>query len=122
VDMAEIKSQSRRVIHDRAAVSAIYTGPKGSGVIGAPTVRWHNKIVRPGAQPDGYDVTIIEGINRLIFNISQLATAGLGGVPLVLARTGEVAVESLNATFVLDALEPGDGPESIYWAVSRKCP
>lgn len=93
------------------AVPAFYTDV---GTASTPvTVRWHNKLVNNGASIDGFDATIIEGINRLVFQESELEAAGIS-----LRRGGQVLIPDYdNATFKLDSDAPQDGPENIYWNV-----
>lgn len=116
-DIAAIKTKSRRSIHDALAVSAIYEDdetPPNDKV----TVRWHNRLVRNGSLDEGsYDVAIIEGIDRLVFNETNLAAAGI-----TLKRNGVLTVPSLGAKFELEAMAEPDGPENVYWMVTRVKP
>lgn len=87
------------------------------------TARWHNKLVKAGEMDGGFDVSVIEGIDRLVFNEAVLleATSAETGDPVevVLRRNGLVVIPKFSAAYYLDAREPGDGPLSIYWMVSR---
>jgi len=112
---AEIKLSSRRRLHRAAAVSAVYTSPDGEAVEDRITVRWHNKLARLGELEGGFDVQIIEGVNRLVFSDEQLAEYGLE-----LEERGRVSIPSLGgAVFSLQDLEPTDGPHNVYWQVVR---
>lgn len=110
-NLATFKRQSRRVLHSIMAVPASYSD--GSTDPTPVTVRWHNKVVNQGASPDGYDAVIIQGINRLVFQESELIAAGIN-----LRRGGRVVIPDYDgATFRLDAEAPQDGPENVYWDV-----
>lgn len=85
------------------------------------TVRQHNKLARAGALDGGFDAEIIEGIDRLVFSQTQLATA-LDGGPLELRYGGTVTVADYNAVYALEAQEPDDGPENRYWSVTHQGP
>lgn len=116
-DLARTKLQSRQALHRVLAVSGVYedsdTPPTGI------TVRWHNKLARNGALDGGFDVEIIEGIDRLVFAQSELAVA-LAGAPLTLKSGGTVTIAKYGAVYDLEAQEPDDGPENRYWAVSHR--
>lgn len=122
--IAEIKAASRSAIHDHAAVDAVYqdkyTDPANI------TVRWHTKLQRSGALEGGYDVEIIEGINRLVFNETNLAEATSvadgSPQPVTLRKRGSVTIPEWGVTFSLDTLEDPDGPLSIYWSVVKEGP
>lgn len=123
--IAELKTQSRLALHRAMAVSAVYTDdnwPDGVAV----TVRLHNRLSRNGSQPGGWDSEVLEGIDRVVFNETNLsteATSVLTGEPVVLVpvTAGEVIIpEYQDARFSLDSREPSDGPESQYWSVSRE--
>lgn len=112
-DFAGALLKNRQIVHETLAVPAVYEDPftKPTGI----TVRWHNKIVRNGPSEQGYDAVIVEGIDRLVFFESNLATAGV-----TLQKNGIVKVPSLgDARFRLEVLERKDGPENIYWMVSN---
>lgn len=94
------------------AVPAFYSDVDTAST--AITVRWHNKLVSNGASIDGFDASIIEGINRLVFQESDLITAGIA-----LRRGGLVIVPDYDlAAFKLDSEAPQDGPENVYWNVA----
>lgn len=123
--IAGLKKQSRLALHRAMAVSAVYqddsTPPTWI------TVRQHNRLARNGSMEGGYDTEIIEGIDRLVFNETDLAVnavvveTGLPPeTPVVLRSAGLVTIpEYKGAKYELEAEEPSDGPESIYWSVSR---
>lgn len=120
-DMAQAKAQNRQVVHSTLAVPAFYDDDTLIEPV-AITVRWHNKLSRAGALEGGYGVEIIEGIDRLVFNEPELTSKE---PPLTLIEGGTVTIPSLAAlagspvSFTLESEEPGDGPVSVYWSVSR---
>lgn len=125
--IASAKLKARRTVHDRAAVSAFYRADEVSPPVEL-TVRWHTKLSLAGKAEDGFDAVIVEGINRLVFQETELTSEGRvvrslaplpdGMVELELERGGLVEVPSLNAVFELDHLEQPDGPLNIYWGVT----
>lgn len=113
-DHARYKQISRQVVHNLLAVSAVYTDDATTQPL---TVRWHNKLARNGAGQPGFDVEIIEGIDRLVFNVTELATLGLE-----IQRRGIVTITwpgGVVSQFQIEEREPEDGPESEYWMVSH---
>lgn len=131
-DLAEIKARTRRAIHGRLAVPALYY-PNGSlddpadPPVEGITVRWHNKIDTTG-DLDGSYGSVIEGIDRLIFLRSNIADVNAARVladpdaELISLRRGalvEIAGYQ-DALFHLDSEEPADGPEEIAWVVARQ--
>lgn len=115
--IARAKLKGRQALHRALAAPAVYrdtsTPVDGLGI----TVRWHNKLVRNGAQEGGYDAEILEGIDRLVFQKSDLAVNAVE-----LKTKGTVTVpfdDGSSAVFRLEAEEPEDGPENRYWSVSR---
>jgi hypothetical protein len=126
-DLADIKAQQRRRLHQRAAVPALLYGEglPDEGI--AVTVRWHNKITQ-GGDLDGDYATIIEGIDRLIFSDSEIAEinaerleADPSDDPITVQRGQWIEIEKYKgAIFDLDSREPADGPEETVWVVARR--
>lgn len=115
-DFAATKSKARQVLHDTLAVSALY---QDSTLVEPVSlrVRFHTKINRFGDLVEQGWAEVIEGVNRLIFNIPELTEKG------VIPRNG--ATVSLAAPFdgvvlVLHVEEPGDGIVSATWQVSKE--
>lgn len=110
-NLAQHKRKARQILHGIMAVPAFYSD---RDTLPTPiTVRWHNKLVSNGASIEGFDASIIEGINRLVFQEAELEAAGIA-----LRRGGRVVIPDYdNATFKLDSDAPQDGPENIYWNV-----
>lgn len=114
------KISARQLVHDTLAVPAVYRSKDGTVTNDKVTVRWHNKMSRNGAADDGFDASVIEGINRLVFNVPNLAAAGLDAADLARGDTITIAAQSLaGQVFTLEAQERSDGPLSIYWSVSH---
>ena len=123
--LAQYKADARRVLHERAAVSAFYSDDVVDNV--EITVRWHTKLTLAGRAPDGFDAAIIEGINRLVFQEPELTSEGrvARGLPplpddldsIELQREGKVTVPDYQIEFELDSMEEPDGPLNIYWNV-----
>lgn len=114
-NLAELKARSRQSLHEVLAVAAVYTDFYYNAV--PITVRWHNKIARAGAIEGGFDVEILSGVDRLVFNRPELTSA-----ELVLDSGGEVSIPEYGIKFVLDAREPYDGPVNEYWGVAAIIP
>lgn len=129
--LADIKAQGRQRIHDRAAVSCLLVDDDHPlGLIFADddetqlTVRYLTKLDTTGGLDSDYG-QVIDGIDRLIFNDSNVAevSAALvdnGEAPLVLSRAAKVTIpEYKGLAFTLDSQEPPDGPSEIAWTVAR---
>lgn len=132
MSFADIKAKMRRAIHGRLAVSCQFKDqdhPAGlvlaEDATASLTVRFHTKIDRNG-DLDGDYAEIIENVDKLVFldsNVAEVSAALVanGEAPIVLARKAEIVIpEYKNATFVLDTLEPPDGPLETVWLVARK--
>lgn len=130
--VAQHKTKARRALHQRAAVSAFYQ----DNTLDAPVeviARWHTKLSMAGKGEDGFDAQIIEGVNRLVFQGSELTSEGraasnppLPPLPdgldeLELVRGGTVTIPDLgDLVFTLDHREEPDGPLNIYWGVVQE--
>lgn len=95
------------------AVPMTYTPPGGG--VGTPlAVRWHSKMDLIGdLVAQGY-AQAIEGVNKLIFDIDELAEKGIQ-----LQARGTVTAES-GAVLVLSAQEPGDGIVKQTWLCAQR--
>lgn len=117
--IAGIKTQARQALHEAMSYPASYLAPGGDTYPTAEqteaglslTVRWHTKLKITGERSQD-DVGVIEGINRLVFNLPELEA-----LDLTLARLGVVTVPDLGKSFRLDYHEEPDGPISDYWSV-----
>lgn len=79
-------------------------------------VRWHHRIDRFGDIESGGYAEQIDGIERAIFDKSELAEKGV-----VLKRRGiiELTEEGWNGVRLrLDTMEPKDGPVEEIWGVA----
>lgn len=76
------------------------------------TARFHNKIKLHSGDNDG--VSVLEGVEKLVFNQTQLDTLGL-----TLAHGAEIVFPGYGLTVVLDQEMDPDGPENVYWTVTR---
>jgi hypothetical protein len=112
---AQIKHDARRAVHDALSVEVVYTGPDGL-TTETLSVRWHNRINRHGdLDVQGY-AEIVENIDRVIFDLEELAAKGV-----TLAREGSITLPEImgGATFSLDTQEPDSGPIERIWLVTR---
>ncbi len=122
-DLSETKRQARQALHSLAGVAALYTSPYEETSV-TLYVRFHNKSARPvGDLENGGYAEILTGIDRLVFQESNLAAPlqpdGTTAAAVTLAAQGTVEFETYGLTFSLDVLEPPDGPENVYWTVVR---
>jgi hypothetical protein len=119
--MEEYKRQARAALHDAMSASASYT-PPGVGAEAVPSpeqieaglslkVRWHNRM-RISGERNADDVAILEGVNRLVFNVENLEELGL-----TLEARGILEIAGYSKSFRLDYQEESDGPLNIYWTV-----
>lgn len=115
-DFAQLKHDARRALHDTLKVTCEYAAP---GVAPGTTlgVRWHNKISRHGdLENQGY-AEIVEGIDRMIFDLAELSEKGI-----TLVRDGIVTMPALMGgfSFALDVQEADTGPIERIWLVTRE--
>lgn len=116
VDFAALKAQVRQVVQDTMSTEADYTSP--DGVVTALRVRWHNKIARHGDLLDAGYAEVIEGINRVIFNIPELDQKSV--TP---EQRGTLTLTSPHfngAVLILDTMEPVVGPIEQIWNVAHE--
>jgi hypothetical protein len=116
--LSDLKMQARAALHGAMSEPASVT----LGGVTYPTVdqiaaglsltvRWHNRMTIQGER-SADDIGIVEGINKIVFNVDQLAALGL-----VLERNATVDVPGYGKSFQLDAHEEPDGPLNDYWSV-----
>lgn len=123
-DLAETKRKARQALHGLAGVRALYTGPEDGAEPVGLFVRWHAKHAVPMGDLDnqGY-AELMAGIDRLVFNESNLAAPvqddGTTATAVTLRRNGTVEFPQYSAAFTLDQRDPSDGPENVYWTVTR---
>lgn len=112
-DFAAAKAQARQAVHDTLKVAATVEVFPGNGPQDI-TVRWHDRINRFGNLENTGWAEVIEGIDRLIFNIPELTSKGI-----VLTDKSSVTLLASGLKFRLDAKQPVDGPVEEIWVVVR---
>jgi hypothetical protein len=109
-DLADLKRQARKVVHDTMSVPAVYENPALPGSVDL-RVRWHNKIAINGDLVEAGYAEMIEGINRVIFEKAELDEKGVN-----LARGHKLTVWD-GTVLMLDSQEPAVGPVTVIWRV-----
>lgn len=118
--ISQYKTLARTALHAAMAEPASYTAPGGGAVTPSPeqieaglglTVRWHNKMRIVGERSSD-DAGVLEGVNRLVFNVAELEALGL-----TLQKHGIVDIPGLTKSLRLDYHEESDGPINDYWSV-----
>lgn len=118
----DLKTRLRRNVHSAFAVPCLLARGErdGSGDISL-TARFHNRMALGGDLNGEGFASIIEGIQRVIFDREDFATA-LDGGQLTLVRGDMLTFPDYmgtgqNLVVVLDARDPYDGPVNEAWAV-----
>jgi hypothetical protein len=114
-DLYETKLKARQALHGLASTSASYAGPGDQA--GDVTVRWHNKTAIAVGELEGAGyASLFAGIDKLIFQQSNLDEA-----EVTLATGGVVTITKygVDYVFTLDSRLPNDGPENVYWTVTK---
>jgi hypothetical protein len=111
---AALKKNLRQTVHNVMAVSAFYVDETLSAEVPL-TVRFHTKGQVVGdLDQQGY-ATMIENVNRLIFNEPELTSFSL-----VLRREGTVRFPDYNLAFQLDVRDDtATGPIEVIWTVVK---
>jgi hypothetical protein len=115
-DFSELKKQVRQTVHVTMSVPAIYTHDSAPGVETELRVRWHNKIARVGDLLEAGYSEVVDGINRVIFNVPELIEKGV-----VLARGGRITLDTEyydGAQLILETKEPRVGPVEEIWLIA----
>ena len=120
MSIADIKRKARTDLHRKLGEPCTYTAPDGAvfpsvaqaeaGL--ALTVRFATKL--KAFTPETDALTILEGVERLIFNQDELTA-----LSLVLDHAGQVAVPEFELVLDLDQEMDPDGPLNRYWTVTR---
>ena len=116
LDFAALKAQVRQTVQDTMSTEAEYTSRDGA-VTATLRIRWHNKISRVGDLLDTGYAEVIEGINRVIFNIPELTEKNVKP-----ERGGQLLLTSphfMGAVLILNAMEPTVGPIEEVWSVGH---
>lgn len=117
--LSGIKQATRLGIHARMAEPCTYS----RGEIEMPTeeqvlagleltARFHTKSKLHRADDDG--VAIMEPIEKLVFNSTQLEALGLE-----LEQGAIIHFPAYDVSVELDSELDGDGPENVYWTTTR---
>lgn len=120
MSMSDIKKDARSAIHDRMAEPCIYQDrdlgaiptPEQSAVGLSLSARFKSKLKVGSAESDG--VSILEGVESLIFNQPQL-----DALALELESGTVVEFPGYGISFRLDQEMDADGPLNVYWTVTR---
>lgn len=115
-DFAALKGQVRQIVHDTMSVRAEYTHPDLVGEVEL-RIRWHNKIARTGELLELGYAEVIEGVNRVIFNIPELNKKSV-----VVRRGGRLRLldpQYAGAVLILDSMEPRVGPTEEIWLIGH---
>ena len=118
--LSAIKREARLAIQGRMGEPCTYTD---GGDPTVPTVeqiaagltltaRFHTKSKVNLGDSDG--LTVMEPIEKLVFNQTELDALGL-----VLDNGAEVHFPGYNLSVILDQELDPDGPENVYWTVTR---
>lgn len=109
-NFADLKAETRRVVHDTLGVPAFYQDDSMS----APkviTARWFNKVAKYGDLVETGYAEVVEGVDRVVLFPCDTPT-------IRFARNGVITFPAYNRSFRLDILEPADGPsEQQVWQV-----
>lgn len=118
--LSAIKAEARLAIHQRMGEPCSYTAPGDPAVPSAAqiaagltlTARFHTKTKTNIGDSDG--LTIMEPIEKVIFNQTELSSLGLE-----LEHNAVVYFPGYDLSVQLDQELDGDGPENVYWTVTR---
>lgn len=118
--LSAIKREARLGIHNRMAEPCVYSNGvdpsvptlehQAAGL--ALTVRFHTKHKVTAGEHDG--LSLMEPIEKVVFNQTELDALGL--TP---ATGAEITVPGYGIILCLDQHLDGDGPENVYWTVTR---
>ena len=121
-DFAKVKARVRKVVHDTLSVSAHYSDDVVTNAV-CIRARWHSKLELQGdLNYQGY-AEVLEGIDRIIFNITDARHLNIkrGGLITFTAYSQQLPDGGYSAapTFLLDSKEPTSGPHEEIWRVTR---
>ena len=117
--LSAIKNAARLAIQDRMGEPCSYSF--GTDVVPTEeqtlaglklTARFHTKAKLHMGDGDG--LSVMEPIEKVVFNSTELEALGL-----VLEQNAEVHFPGYELTVVLDQQLDGDGPQNVYWTVTR---
>lgn len=118
--MSEIKRDARTALHAEMSEPCTYAD-RGTPLTPSAeqsaeglllSARYKTKLKAASAEADG--VSILEGIESLIFSDEQLTALGIE-----LDHGGIVTFPGYGLSFELDQQMDSDGPINVYWTVVR---
>lgn len=118
--LSAIKRESRLALHSTMGEPCVYSDGLDPNVPTAEqtaaglvlTARFHTKSKMTSGISDG--LSIMEPIEKLVFLESQLDALGL-----VLEGGGMITFPGYGLSVILDQPLDPDGPENVYWTVTR---
>lgn len=118
--LSAIKQDARLAIHKTMGEPCSYTDNGDPAVPTAEqiaagmtlTARFHTKSKVNLGDSDG--LTVMEPIEKLVFNQTELDLLGL-----VLENGAEIHFPGYGLSVILDQELDPDGPENVYWTVTR---
>lgn len=118
---SDVKRRARTAVHKTFGEPCTYTAPGGvvspseeQAAAGLTlTVRFATKLKEFTPETDA--ITIIEGVERVIFNQDQLDALELEPV-----NAAVLDIPGLELSLVLDQPMDPDGPLNRYWTVTRE--
>jgi len=115
-DFAAAKALARRTVHDTFGLDAEYQDDSTAAPVPL-RVRWHNKMTAVGdPNGEGFPVTI-EGIDKVIFDLDELAEKNLQ-----IVRGGELKITAKGfggQILAIDTRDPRCGPTEEIWHVGK---
>lgn len=120
MSLSGLKRKARAKLHQHFGEPCVYTAPDGtvtpSAEQSAEGLVLHARFatrLRPFT-PESEAITILEGVERVIFNQDELDVFGL--VP---EHAGQLVFPDYELTVDLDQEMDPDGPLNRYWTVTR---
>lgn len=117
--LSAIKNEARLALHAEMGEPCSYT--YGAEVVPTEeqalagltlTARFHTKAKLHMGDGDG--LSVMEPIEKVIFNATELEA-----LSLVLEQNAEIHFPGYELTVMLDQPLDGDGPQNVYWTVTR---
>lgn len=112
-DWQKLKANTRQIVHDTFAGGSTYLDPSLNTPVDLD-VRWHNKSVLGGDLESGGYAEIVEGIERVIFNIPQLELKG------ITLKARALVTMADGTKLRLSVKNPKVGPIEEVWDVTRE--
>lgn len=116
-NFALAKAKARRAVHSALSVHARYESYSPDVPAVELSVRWHNKIAVMGDLESGGYASVIEGIERIIFDRTELKKKG---VHLDEGDRVYITAEGFDdVCLTLKTQEPIVGPVEVIWQIAR---